>query len=83
MTHSPDLTGIPDFRNDSPAAAHHPVPLEEVTWGMIALFAGVVGLIGVGLFGLLVLLIPGQEQPSAATPNGDPQPPPYSRGAVL
>lgn len=50
MTHpSLDLTAF-RFENDSPAAAHHPVPLHEVTWPMIGVFAVVIGLAGVGCY---------------------------------
>jgi hypothetical protein len=57
MTQSIDLTAIPGFKADSPAAVHHPVPLEDVTWAMVVVFAAVVALAGLGVFAVLRWLV--------------------------
>lgn len=56
MTKSLDLTAF-RFENDSPAAAHHPEPLHEVSWAMIGVFSVVIAGLGVLVYlGLRVVI---------------------------
>lgn len=86
--HTIDLTGVPGFRADGPAAMHHPIPLEEVRWSMIwraALFLGAIAVVGglIAAAGLSWVASQVRHQPSAATSiSSVPQASPYSRGAV-